>query len=219
MNSSDLELNDPVEFWEQLTVSEYSKRFNVPENTVRTRINRKKLKTTKGFRDGRESILILVEPDSLNNWNDSNDDYELSETAHGPFNEQPKYTSEQPPELLTFMERAFESVQNYSAQIIELSRQNERYKLISEHRTVTLEQLEQSNELLKTEIFERDAKIRELELRESKAPFLETRIQELETQIHQLKEELTTSKSDNNTLLQQLEAERKKTAIDKLFGR
>jgi len=157
MNDPNDFLNDP----ELLTVAEYARRFGISENTVRTRINRKKLNTTKVVEDGREIIKILVDH-SMNSYTDHS---EQSETIHEQSMSSPMNSPEQSSELLEFFKDTLSTVQAYTTQVIELSRENERYKLLTENSSRTIHVVEQENEQLKKELFEREAKIKELEAR------------------------------------------------------
>lgn len=199
MNNANYTVNDP----EELTVAEYAKRFGISENTIRTRINRKKLKTIKGIRDGRETILILVEPSEDHSFQE----YESSETVQDAYFEQ----SEQPNQLFDFMRDTLSTVQGYTSQIVELSRENERYKLITDNTTRTAENLEQTVEQLKGQLFEKEAKIKELELQEPNHE-LSARIKELEALLEQKESQISSLKAE-------LEAERAKGILPRLFGR
>ena len=247
MNSSTTELNDPELDIVEFTVSEYSKETGIPENTVRTRINRKKLRTKWGERDGKRTLLIQVPGHLINSLNDPDDEDEQLGIVHELFNESLSNSSSSSGELLNFMERTFQTVQSYSSQIIELSRENERYKLISENSSHTLKQIEQSTEQLKEEIYQRDAKIRELGLKESSEPLLKAKIETLEERIKALEAQNNTLKEKNadlesvnftlkkelaeykelviekdsslESLKNDLSVERNKSALDKLFKR
>ena len=202
MNNPNQAMNDP----DELTVAEYARRFSISENTVRTRINRKKLKTTKGFRDGRETILILVEP----TMDHSLDDSEQHETVQGTIEESFNNSSQQSNELFDFMRETFSTVQAYTSQIVELSRENERYKLLTENSTRTLDSLEQSIEQLKNQLFEKEARIKQLEA-ESPSHELTARITQLELLLKDKDEKVL-------ALEKELEAERSKGFMTKLFG-
>jgi chromosome segregation ATPase len=204
MNNPDPAMNDP----EELTVAEYAKRFNMSENTVRTKINRKKLKTIKGVRDGRETILIIVEP----SMDHSKDDSEQFEIIQGTVEESFKNRNEQPSELFDFMRETLSTVQAYSSQLVELSRENERYKLLTDNSTRTANSLEQSIEQLKTELFEKEARIKQLEA-------VESPLSELNTRIAQLEQQLTEKDEQLRSLTKQLEDERAKGLITRLFGK
>jgi|GEM_PF-5730464 len=203
MNNPNSHLNDP----EELTVAEYAKRFSISENTVRTRINRKKLKTTKGIREGRETILIVLEPSMDHSYDES----EQLETVHGTIEEQSYAKDEQSDRLFDFMKETFSTVQAYNSQIVELSRENERYKLLTENSTRTANSLEQSLEQLKNQLFEKDAKIKQLE--DTKPTH------ELEAKIKQLEAQLAERDAQILSLTKDLEGERAKGLITRLFGK
>ncbi len=203
MNNPNKDMNDP----EELTVAEYAKRFDISENTVRTRINRKKLKTIKGVRDGRETIFIIVE----GSMDHSMDDSEQFETVHDAIYEPSIPNVEQSDKLFTFMRETFSTVQAYNSQIVELSRENERYKLLTDSSTREAHSLEQSLEQLKNQLFEKDAKIKELE---AKSPS-----HELNAKITQLEAALVEKEAQILSLSKELSDERAKGIITRLFGK
>jgi hypothetical protein len=218
MNSSNSMLNDS---FEELTVSEFARRFGMSENTVRTKINRKKLTTKKGYRDGREAILIVVEHSLDHSLNDP----EQSETIQDAYFEQSIERPQETEQLVSFMRETFSTVQNYSHQLVELSRENERYKLLSVFSSKSVSQMDIEIEQLKTQLFEQRAKVRELEL-QAPDPLLQEKNTELllllttkDTEISALKSQLEAKNQETANLLTQLEQEQKKTAIDKLFRR
>lgn len=195
MNNPNFSMNDP----DELTVAEYAKRFSMSENTVRTKINRKKLKTVKGIRDGRETILIVLEQSMDHSFDDAEQSEAVQEDHYEPLN----FNNEQSDTLVSFMRETFSTVQAYSSQIVELSRENERYKLLTDNSSRETRTLEQSLEQLKDLIFEKDAKIKELEL--------DTPIHELRATILQLEAQLADNDSERDTLKSELESEKKKS--------
>jgi hypothetical protein len=203
MNNSNTSPNDS----ELLTVAEYSRKFSISENTVRTRLNRKKLKTTRGVRDGRETILIVVESFS----DHSLKEFEQSETVHEVADGSFVYNNEQSDQLFDFMRETFSTVQAYNSQIVELSRENERYKLITENSSRQANSLELLIEQLKVQLYEKEAKIKEIEAANPSY--------ELEAKIKQLEAALLNKDLELQSLSTQLESERDKGLIRRLFGK
>lgn len=162
-------MNSPLntsEEWDYLTVADYAKRFGMSENTVRTRINRGKLRTARRELDGRETICIAVKKDAI----PVVDHSELVETIQQTVQNNPPNNSERSNEqqagqneLLSFMRDTMQTVQGYTSQLVELSRENERYKVITDSSSRSVMVLEREIEELKAAIFERDARIKELE--------------------------------------------------------
>lgn len=148
MNSSEQTLNN-VEY---LTVADYAQRFNMSENTVRTRLNRGKLKKVLREIDGRETITIPV---------DTTVDHSITpeeqfETVQGTVVNNPESSPEQSVEWLKFVHATMERHE-------QLIRENERYKLLTDQRTQTAEQFEVQNKQLTETIHELQARIKELE--------------------------------------------------------
>lgn len=161
MNNSEQLTEDRV----YLTVAEYAQRFGVSENTVRTRINRSKLQTVRVERDGREVICIPVRVEQLQADLSPEWRAERSDAMQGVIQNSSSETGERSGELLEFMHETFLTVQGYANQLIELSRENERYKLLSDGKTKQVGDLERQIEQLKEQLFEKEAKVKELSVK------------------------------------------------------
>lgn len=152
-----------------LTVAEYAQHFRISENTVRTRINRNKLQTVRIERDGRELICIPVPLEEIH----QAPELEPGGSVQG-FHEQshePGVNDSEPhSEWLMFMRETVQTIQNYSGQLVELSRENERYKLLTDGTNQQVRALEQQIEQLKEQLFEKEAKIKELQEKLSHKP-------------------------------------------------
>lgn len=169
MNNLEQELNDPV----FLTVAEYAQHFGLSENTVRTKINRKKLKTVWMDKDDRNQIHIEVPHQKYrlkNSLESSEIVHEVVQDDSEDYSEQAMNSNESSGELLAFMRETLQTVQGYSSQIVELSRENERYKLLTDGKERNVADLERLVEQLKLQNLEKDAKIKELESKLAQKP-------------------------------------------------
>jgi hypothetical protein len=158
MNNSDQQIEERV----YLTVAEYAQHFNMSENTVRTRINRNKLQTIRIEREGREVICIPVSHENLHAELGGHLDEQLRVVQGTVQNEEMNHSAS-PDEWLGFVRETFQTLENYSGQLVELSRENERYKLLSDGSHRQLSVVEQEIEQLKARLFEKEARIKELE--------------------------------------------------------
>ena len=159
--------------------------------------------------DGRETILIEVEPFVDHSVSPIEQFGIVQQTVRREASD-PLEQSEQSGELIDFMRETFRTVQGYAGQIVELARENERYKLLTDTSTRTRENLEKEIEQLKMEVFTRDARIKELEQSLSMDNEQYMRLKELE-------EKLANNETENQKMAEQLEVKKNKSLFSRFF--
>jgi len=136
---------------------------------------------------------------------------------------QPKEDPETTLKVIEAIERAQDRADAYAKELMQAREERGYYRAITDTHTRT-------EEALKKEIFERDAKIKQLEQQLLPDIELQAKVKQLEAQLHELdskhqealqkyEQELQAMKEEKEVLAGQLEAEKRKSGWGRLFGR